>query len=135
MFLPIRYDSGKLVKMACANSQTITKGDALVDNGSGYLAVAASSTAVDINYVAMETVVTTATGQFVLCIRTAGVQFEADTDNNPAQTDVGTYCDLATLNTVNPDASTNALFYIEELVGAVTNKKVLGHFIEGAINS
>lgn len=135
MFLPIRYDSGKLEKMQCANSQTITKGDALVDNGSGYLAVAASSTAVDIEYVAMETVVTTATGQYVLCLRTAGVQFEADTDNNPAQTDVGTVCDLATLSTVNPDASTNALFYIESISGAVSNKKVLGHFVEGVLNS
>ena len=134
-FVPITYDNGKLVSMACANSQTIVKGDALADNGSGYLAVATSSTAVDVCYVAMETVTTTATGQMVLCVRTKGVIFEADTDANPAQTDVGTLADLATVSTINPDASTNDLFYIEAIVGAATGNKVRGWFVEGVPNS
>lgn len=131
MFTPIRYDSGKLEKVQAATSQTIVKGDALVDNGSGYLAVATSSTAVDIEYVAMETVTTTANGQYVLCVRTDGVQFEADCDAAPAQTDVGTLADLASVSTINPDASSNDLFYIESIVGTVgTSTKVLGHFVE-----
>ena len=130
MFLPLRYDEGMLVKVACANSQTIVKGDALADDGNGLLAVATSSTAVDIEFVAMETVVTTASGQKVLCIRTRGVQFEADTDANPAVTDVHTLADLASVSTINPDASSNDLFYIEEISGALANKKVIGHFVE-----
>lgn len=135
MFKPIRYDSGKLEKVACANSQTIVKGDALADNGSGYLAVATSSTAVDIEYVAQESVVTTADGQLVLCVRTQGIQFEADTDADPAQTDVGTFADLASVSTINPDASSNDLFYIESVVLPLTSRKVLGHFVEGVPNS
>lgn len=135
MFHPELYDSGKLVNMACANAQAITKGAALADNGSGYLALATSSTAVDVKYVAMEDVTTTADGQKVLCLRTPGVIFVADTDANPAQTDVGTYCDLATDSTLNPDASTNDLFYIESIVGPVADKKVRGWFIEGVPNS
>jgi hypothetical protein len=134
-FVPKQYDDGKLVNMACANSQTIVKGDALVDNGSGYLVPASSSTAVDVPYVAMESVVTTADGQLVLCIRTKGVIFEVGTDANPAQTDVGTVADLATVATINPDASSNDLFYIEAIVGAVGDKKVRGWFVEGVPNS
>ena len=135
MFKPLQYDSGKLIKMACATSQAIVKGMALADNGSGYLALADVNTAVDVRYVAMETVTTTANGQEVLCLRTQGVVFEADTDANPAQTDVGTLCDLATDLTVNPDASTHDLFYIEAIVGALADKKVRGWFVEGVPNS
>lgn|SRR3990167_2797524 len=136
MFNPIRYDSGKLRKVKCANTQTIVKGDALADDGNGLLAVATSSTAVDIEFVAMESVVTTASGQLVLCIETKGVEFEADCDAAWAQTDVHTLADLASVSTVNPDASSNDLFYISEGVGvAGTGTKVLGHFVEGVPNS
>lgn len=137
MFKPIRFDSGRLVRMACANSQAIVKGAALVDNGSGYLALAAAATATDIKYVAWEDVTTTADGQMVLCYRVVGgVQIEADTDANPAQTDVGTVCDLVDgALTVNPDASTNDLFYIESIKGPVGDKKVIGYFVDGVPNS
>lgn len=121
--------------MPCANSQTIVTGDALVDNASGYLGTASSSTAVDVRYVAAETVSTTSTGQLVLCWRTDGVTFVADTDANPAQTDVGTEADLAAAGQVNPDASTNDLFYIEKILGAVADKKVIGHFTRGVPNA
>lgn len=136
MFNPIRFDNGKLERMKVANSVAVLKGAAMVDNGSGLLTLASSSTAVDIEYVAWETVTTTASGQLVLMLKTDGVQFEADCDNAPAQTDVGTVCDLATNSTVNPDAVTNTLFYIESIVGTVgTSTKVLGHFVEGAPNA
>ena len=136
-FVPLQYDQGQLVKVSAAASTTITKGGTLVDNGSGYLTNGASSTAVDVPFVAMETVTTSATdGDLVLCIRTrGGVIFEADTDANPAQTDVGTYADLASVSTVNPDASTNDLFYIEAIVGALADRKVRGYFTEGVPNS
>jgi hypothetical protein len=124
-----------MVRVGVATGVTVTKGDAMVDNGSGYLTNAASSTAVDVPYVAMETVVTTADGQLVEMCRTKGVIFEADTDNAPAQTDVGTRCDLATVSTVNPDAASNNLFYIESIKGATTDKKVIGWFVEGVPNS
>lgn len=136
MFIPIRYDSGKLQKKKCANSVAVVKGAAMTDDGNGLLTLATSSTAIDIQYVAMETVTTTVSGQEVLMCATNGVQFEADCDAAPAQTDVLTACDLATNGTINPDASTHDLFLIEEIVGAVgTSTKVLGHFVEGVPNS
>ena len=135
-FTPLQYDDGQLIKVATAASVAVSKGNALVDNGSGYLTNAASSTAVDVPFVAMETVTTgAAAGDLVLCIRTRGVIFEADTDANPAQTDVGTFVDLATVSTVNPDASSNDLFYIEAIVGALADRKVRGYFTEGVPNS
>ena len=133
-FTPIRYDAGKLQTMACADAQAIVKGAALVDNTSGYLALATGGNGTQIEFVAMETVTTTATGQKVLCLRVDGVQFEADTDAAPAQTDVGTYVDLATEATLDPDASTDDLFYIEAIKGPVGDKKVIGHFTRGPMN-
>lgn len=135
-FRPINYEEGKLVSMACANSETIAKGDALVDNASGYLAVATSATAVDVHYVAMQSVTTTATGQLVLCIETENVLFDADCDGVWSIADQGTYADLGSVSTVNPDASTNDLFYILKGVGTVeTDTKVLGYFTRGIPNS
>lgn len=135
MFLPLNNHEGKTVLMACANSTTINKGDALVDNGSGYLTTASAGGNVDIRYVAAETVTTTSTGQKVLCWKTDGVTFVADTDANPAQTDVGTEADLAAAGQVDPDASTDDVFYIESILGAVSDKKVIGHFTRGVPNS
>ncbi len=134
-FNPVQYDDGKLVRLQVA-AQTFTKGDALIDNGSGFLSRAVAGTAIDIKYVAMETITTAATqGDYLLCIRTPGVIFEADTDANPARTDVGTEADLASASTINPDASANDLFFIEDIVGAVTNNKVRGWFLGGVPNS
>ena len=122
-----------------ANSVTITKGDVLVDNGSGLLDVGSSSTAVDVEYIAAQTVTTTVSGQLVAVFPTRGVRFNADCDAAPAQTDIGTVCDLATVATLNPDASTNDLFYLESIDlsgGAVgTSTRVFGHFVEGAPNA
>src|SRR3990167_4061359 len=132
-FIPRLFDSGKMVAVACANSTTIAKGDAMVDNASGYLTTASAGGNVDIHYVAQEGVTTTSSGQLVLMVRTKGVWFEADTDANPAQTDVGTEADLATAATIDPDASTDDLFYIESIVGALGDKKVLGFFLEGVM--
>jgi len=135
-FRPLKYEEGKLVLMPTATTQTIVKGDCLVDNGSGYLAVATSATAVDIHYVAMQTVTTTANGQLVLCIETENVLFEADTDAAWSIVDQGAYADLASVSTVDPDASTNDLFYILKGVGtAETDTKVLGFFTRGILNT
>lgn len=136
MLKPIRFDSGKLVKLPAATSTAFVKGNAVVDDGNGYITNAASSTAVDVKYIAWETVTTTSAGQLVQVYRViGGVQVEADTDANPAQTDVHTFADLASASTINPDASTNDLFYIEYIKGALADKKVVGYFAEGVPNS
>ena len=135
-FKPVKYEEGKLVQLPAANTQTIVKGDALVDNGSGYLAVATSATAVDIHYVAMQTVNTTATGQMVLCIETEDVLFEADCDAAWTTALVGTYVDLATVSTLDIDAVTNELFYVLKGIGVTAvGTKVLGYFTRGIPNT
>lgn len=134
-FTPIFGDSGKTVRVGVATSTTVTKGNALVDNGSGYLTNASAGGNVDIHFVALETVTTTADGQLVLAVRTDDVTFDADTDADPAQTDVGTYADLAAAGQVDPDASTDDVFYIESIVGAVGDRKVRGFFTKGTPNS
>jgi len=136
MLKPVRFDSGRLVKLPAATTVTFVKGAAVTDNGSGYLTLATSSTAVDIKYIAWQDLTTTADGDLLLCYRVVGgVQIEADTDANPAQTDVGTFADLATNATINPDASVNGLFFIEKIKGALADKKVIGYFVEGVPNS
>jgi hypothetical protein len=122
--------------MPCATAQTIVKGDCLVDNGSGYLAVATSATAVDIHYVAMQTVTTTANGQLVLCLETENILFEADTTAAWLQAQVGTYVDLASVSTLDTAAVTNQLFYVLKGVGVTAvGTTVLGYFTRGIPNS
>lgn len=139
MFRPVNREQGRVVLIPCATGQTINKGDALTDNGSGLLVPATSSTAVDIKYIADESVVTSGT-TLVRCYKVdESVRILADVDAAAAQTDVHTYADLASVSTVNPDASTNDLFYIESIdltAGAVgTSTKVFGYFTNGVPNS
>lgn len=132
MFKPIQFDSGKLVKMAVADAQAVVKGAALADNGSGYLALVAADGGAPITHVAMETVTTTADGQMVLCIRTDGVVFEADCEQAVSITDIGTYVDMASNSTLDPDSVTDQMFYIESIVGGIgaaeSSTKVVGWF-------
>lgn len=135
-FNPIQYDEGKTVELPFSTGESVVRGGAVVADTDGYYIMAANTTATDIYYVALETVSTTADGQMVLCLRVHDkVVFEADTDADPARTDVGTLVDLASVSTINPDASTNDLFYIEDIVGAVTDRKVRGFFVDGVGNS
>lgn len=133
-FRPVNFDQGKVVLLPAKASITFVKGNALVDDGSGYITNAGSGTAVDIQYIAAESVVSASTdgATLISCIPTRGVRFNADCDAAPAQTDVGTLADLAAAGTVNPDASSNDLFFIESIDlsgGAVgTSTKVFGYF-------
>ena len=123
------YDDGKLVKIPLAASQTIAKGDALVW-ASGYLA-AAISTSEDVRYIAMQDVTTGATEHTeCLVLPVMGVRFEADCDGVVSIVDRGTYADLATKATINPDATVEKVFMIEEIVGKEeVSKLVRGYFV------
>lgn len=128
MFSPIRYDSGKLVKLLTASSTTITKGDAL-DFASGYVQRATSSST-DIHYVAMEDVTTGASDHNeILCVEADNVEFEGNTTGNTSQALVGTYIDLTDQATLNEAASTTNVFYVKSIVGAAADKKVRGYFV------
>jgi len=127
MFTPLRYDSGKLVRRPVATTQTIVKGDALIWS-SGYVAVAASTTE-DVYAVAMEDSYSQATGTLILVLPVEGVEFEALCDDVVSIADRGTRCDLGDEDYLNPDATTEMVFLIEEIVGKEeVSKKVIGHF-------
>jgi hypothetical protein len=135
-FTPIYGDEGKYCSVGFATGTTVVKGNAIVDNGSGYMTNASAGGNADILYVAVESVVTTANDEQVLCVRTNGVTFLADCDAAWAQTDVGTYADLAAAGQVDPNASTDDIFYIEKGVGvAATGTQVVGQFQQGVPNS
>lgn len=130
MFKPIRYDAGKMKTLPLAVSQTVVKGDAL-EWASGYLQVG-TTTSTDIRYVAMEDVTTGAAAHTTcLVIPVEGVEFEADCDAVVSIVDRGTYADLATKATINPDASSYDAFYIDDYIdgAAETSTKVIGHFV------
>lgn len=128
MFHPLQYDSGKLIKIPLAVSQTVVKGDALVW-ASGYLAVAAS-TSEDVRYVAQEDVTTTdATHTECLVLPVEGVRFEVGCDAVVSIADRGCYADLATKATIDPDATAEKIFLIDEIVGtAEVSTTVRGYF-------
>lgn len=128
-FLPKRYDSGQLTTIPVETSATIAKGDALDDSDDDGLFARATSSSDFVPYVAMEAVTSAAAGAKILAIRTNNVQFEADTANNTAATDRNLTADLTDHDTLNNGASTNDVFYIEELVGAAADKKVKGYFV------
>lgn len=126
-----------MVDIPAAASTAFVKGNAVVDNAAGFITNGSAGGNVDVRYVCMQTITTGATaGELVLCCSTDGVTFEADTDAAWAQTDVGTEADLAAAGTVDPDASTDDVFYIERGVGtAGTDTVVIGHFTRGVPNS
>jgi len=136
-FRPIANYEGKFMLVAAANGVTFTKGNAVVDDGNGLITNASAGGNVDVPFIAMETVTTTASGQLVLCVSTAGCsRFEADCDAAWSQTDVLTAVDLASASTLNPDASDDDLFFIEKGVGTVeVSTKVEGYFVYGAPNT
>ena len=133
MFKPVK-EVDALHYIPLAASLTVTKGEALWDDTNGYLTNASPTAVTEVLYVAAESVTTaSATYTPIACYSAFETEFEADTDANPAQTDVFTKCDLATASTVNPDASSNDTFLITEIVGAVADRKVRGRFVQKVV--
>ena len=127
MFKPIQYDSGRELLCPVGATQTIAKGDALIWS-SGLLVVAAA-TSLDVFAIAMQDSASQASGTPILVLPVVGVRFEADTAGVVVAANRGCYADLATLATVNPDATTYKVFLIDEIVGTVgVTKKIRGTF-------
>ena len=128
-FRPLHWDEGQTLLVPATNTTTFTKGNALTYT-SGLLDNAAAGTAKDVYFVAAKTVTTTVSGQLIEVWPTVGVVYEADVDTTWATADVGTLADLATVSTVNPDASTHDLFLILSGIGATAvGTKVVGRFM------
>lgn len=128
-FRPLNWDEGQVLLVPGTASEAFIKGSALV-YASGLLTAAASSTAVDVYFVAAKTVTLPAAGGLIEVWPTVGVVYEADVDTTWATADQGTLADLASVSTINPDASDNDLFLIYYGIGATgVGTKVVGRFM------
>jgi hypothetical protein len=130
MFIPQRYDEGRLCTKQLAVSQTVVKGDGLKWSG-GYLTVITSGSYQDCRYVAMEAVTSDGSSHpdIIVCPTDEDIEFIADCNAAASIVDRGTYADIATKSTIDVDGSTYNDFYITDILGAAeTATQVLGHF-------
>lgn len=141
-FRVVNFEEGRLVNLAAAASAAIVKGNALVDNGSGFITNAASGTAVEVHYIADETkTIGSTAGELIRAYKVGpSVRINADCDGVVSTIDVGTYADLAAAGSLNPDASTNDLFFIEKAdtsnsEAVETTTRVFGYFQNCVPNS
>lgn len=133
---PLFDTEGRTCIGKAATGLTISKGDMLVSNGSGYLTQVAAGGNVTPTHIALEDKTTTANGDEVLCVRAHMGMFEADTDAAVSIVDRYTYCDIASASTLDPDASTDDIFFVEDYVGAAeSSTKVIGWFAYAAPNA
>lgn len=135
MFVPRRYDSGKVVSLPLGASAVATKFGHM-KMSSGYL-VAGAAGDNEAEYIALETK-TDATGvagsTYVDVIRIDEViEFDAHTATTPVQaTHVGTDVDFSTSLVLDLTATTDKIFHIDSIVSA-SDKIVRGHFNKPAL--
>lgn len=111
-----------------AAANTVAKGDAL-EFESGYANRADSSDA-EIHAVAMQDQTTAGSALDLQIMWTQdNPEFEGDTNSTTSQALVGTYIDLTDHATLNEAASSTNVFFVRGLVGATTDQKVRGIFI------
>jgi len=131
MLRALAYDSGKSLSLELGASQTIVKGDGLVWS-SGYLVAAAAGEEI-FDYVAQEAK-TTAGGKYtfidVLPASGSNIQYEVDTYANTAEAQRGVAYEAKTKSQIDNGTSATANgFFVEQIVGAAANKKVIGRFL------
>lgn len=125
---PINYDEGKTIFVPATNTTTFTKGGMCIYT-SGLLDVAVAGGGVPIRAVVAKTVTTTSSGQLVEVWPTEGVLYECDCDAVWSTVDQGTLCDIASVSTLDPDASADDIFFIVKGIGvAETGTVVQGYF-------
>lgn len=128
-FLPkTGTEQDKFGRVKMAASTTIVAGQALAYT-SGYVRPATSSDT-EVRYVAMDSLTSgSGSNPYIRVCRTEDVTFIADTANATAQTLCGTKIDLTDAVTLNDAATTNKVFFVEDLNGATTAKQVIGRFV------
>lgn len=138
-FQVLNWEEGRLVDLPATNAVTFVKGNALTIT-SGLVTNAAADQNIDVMYIADEGKLTTTTGELIRCYKIGpSVRLRADCEDAPAQTDVGTFCDLAAAGSLDPNSVTDQLFFIESIdltEGAVgTSTVVTGYFQNGTPNA
>lgn len=130
LYTPKTKDSGKTKELLVAFGASISKGDPLAFS-SGYVSTADENEASAVRFVALEDVTGTVTGETaVLALDVRGVEFQAQTQENTAQSQVGTVCGLNASGEVNNAFATGNIFCITELVGPAADKTVKGYFLD-----
>ncbi len=141
-FIPVNFEDGDRISLPMV-AATYTKGQALSVTGGNYTTASGDQNG-EVFAVCMEGIVIASNGDKANCVITRGVKFLADCEDAPAQTDVGTHCDLASATTLDPDSSTDDLFFIESIdtsfanggLGAVgTSTRVYGYFAHENLNA
>lgn len=131
MLKAIQFESGQVIRIPLAVSQTINKGDGLVW-ASGYLAAAAAGEEI-VDYVANEAVTTGAAEHTAIDVTPAtksNIRFEATVFANTAAAQRGVAYEMKTASVVdNATAASANGFIVDELVGAAANKVVRGYFL------
>lgn len=116
-----------------ANGATVTRGNALVDNGSGYLTNATADTSNNIIGVATITVTGDGTARVSYWPAYPDTWFKVDCEGTPARSQINTVCDLADANTVDEDSTANSpVFLIKEVLDEDqdgTMDRVAGPFV------
>lgn len=138
-FRVLNWEEGRLVDLPSTVSVAFVKGNAATAT-SGLMTNAAADQDTSVHYICDETVTTTSSGELVRFYRVdPSVRIHADCEDAPAQTDVGTFCDLAGAGSLDPDSTTDALFFIESIditenaVG--TSTVVTGYFQSATANA
>jgi len=95
-----------------ATGITVTRGNALVDNGAGYLTNATADSSNDIIGVASITIVGDATLKVSYWPAYPDVWFKADCDGAPTRAQINTVVDLSDANTIDEDSTGNSPVFL-----------------------
>jgi len=134
-FKPVRYDSGKVMRLPMGGSAVATKFGHM-KMSSGYL-VAGAAGDDEAEYIALQTVTDVTTndaGTYVEVIRIDdSIQFDATCSAEPSQaSQVGNDYDFTSATVLNIAASTDKIFHVDSLINA-TDLIVRGHFNKPAV--
>lgn len=129
-FKPVRYDSGKVMRLPLTGSATCTKYGHM-KMSSGYLAAGAAGDN-EAEYIGLETTTDTTTndgGTYVNVLRIDGeTQFDATCSATPSQAShVGNDYDFTSSIVLDLGNTTDKIFHVDSLIDA-TNLIVRGHF-------
>lgn len=133
IFTPLQYDSGRMNYLKVGGSKTILKGDPLEIASDGYAQRANASTT-EVRWVALEAASDTTEGDEILAVYTRGIEFEAKCATDTAQEQVDLVfaldSDRKVENTKSGTYTEANVFLVNSLVGATTDKKVRGYFLD-----
>lgn len=128
-FKALQYDSGKVKQLKLAGAASgVVKGDPLAFTaGEARLAINSDDECEFVAIADASSTVANPAGT-ILAVVTQGVEFEAKTKENTAQSQVGVVYALHSDGTVANDAAGD-VFLVTKIVGPAANKTVRGYFL------